>query len=192
MINIPDEHKKKRTVGSYGDFTSMYEMFAPQLYTFIFNFTRSKSLTQDIVQETFLKVWIRYKEIDESLSFRSYLFTIAKNHMLNEFRKQLNNPAFLDYVQLSMEEESTETMVEQKIDFDEFNRLLQRSKMKLSSRQAQIFELNKEQGYSVREIAQMLNISEQVVRNQLSLALHILRPEMKKYSLLFILLFIQL
>ncbi|MBK5720279.1 sigma-70 family RNA polymerase sigma factor [Dysgonomonas sp. Marseille-P4677] len=192
MINISDEHKKKQTVGSYGDFTSMYEMFAPQLYTFIFNFTRSKSLTQDIVQETFLKVWIKYKGIDESLSFRSYLFTIAKNHMLNEFRKQLNNPAFLDYVQLSMEEESTETMVEQKIDFDEFNRLLQRSKMKLSSRQAQIFELNKEQGYSVREIAQMLNISEQVVRNQLSLALQILRPEMKKYSLLFILLFIQL
>jgi RNA polymerase sigma factor (sigma-70 family) len=88
-------------------------------------------------------------------------------------------------IQVNIDEEAVDCSYENKIDFDEFNRLLQIAKQKLPPRQAQIFELNKEQALSVQEIAQSLQITEQVVRNQLSVALRLLRNEMKKFAYLF-------
>ena len=188
-MNVTELHVKKLIAGSYEDFTVLYHRYASQLYAFVFHLTGSQFIAKDIVQDTFLKVWLNREQIDLKLSFRAYLFTIAKNQILNEFRRQMNNPIFSDYMHLNMEENFFENTTEQKIDFDEFNRLLCQSKKKLSPAQSRIFGLNKEQGISVKEIAQMLNITEQTVRNQLSAALHILRKEMGKYSFLLIIIF---
>ena len=54
-------------------------------------------------------------------------------------------------------------------------------------RQREIFELNKEQNLSVAEIAEQLCIKEQVVRNQLSTALKIIRAELQQYSFILLL-----
>lgn len=189
-MNITAQYVRKLIAGSYDAFTSIYRIYAPLLYAYVFSLTESKSVTNDIVQETFIKIWEKREEIREDASFKSFIFTIAKNKALNEFRRQLKNPVFSDYLSLQMAEHPTEeNQIEQKIDFDEFNRRLQQAKQKITRRQAQIFELNKEHGLSVEEIARKLNIKEQVVRNQMSLALHILRREMKPYLPLFIFFF---
>ncbi|MDR0394997.1 MAG: sigma-70 family RNA polymerase sigma factor [Tannerella sp.] len=185
-----DQYVKKLITGSYDAFTSLYKIYAPQLYAYVFSLMRSKSATNDIVQETFVKIWVKREEIRIDLSFKSYLFTIARNQLLNEFRRQVRNPVFSDYVSLQMiEQVEAESGIEQAIDFDEFNRRLQWAKQKISPRQAQIFEMNKEQGVSVEEIAAQLNIKEQVVRNQLSVALRTIREEMGHFMLLFVLFF---
>jgi RNA polymerase sigma-70 factor (ECF subfamily) len=176
--------------GSHKDFTALYNIYALQLYAFVFKLVKSRSRAKEIVQDTFIRIWTKREQIDETLPFKSYLFTIARNCLLNEFRKQMTDPVFSDYMQLGREEPFSENTVEQKIDFDEFTRQLQHSKKKLPPRQRQIFEMNKEQGLAVKEIAQSLQISEQVVRNQLSAALHTLRDEIGKHALCWLLVFI--
>jgi RNA polymerase sigma-70 factor (ECF subfamily) len=189
-MDITDQYIKKLIAGSYNAFTSLYHLYAPQLYAYVFSLTGSKSITDDIVQEAFIKIWVKREEIRTDLSFKSYLFTIAKNQLLNEFRRQMKNPVFSDYISLQfIEEIGAESQIEQAIDFDEFNRRLQQAKQKISPRQAQIFEMNKEEGMSVEEIATQLNIKEQVVRNQLSVALRTIRGEMGRFRLLFVLFF---
>lgn len=190
IMDTTDQYIKKLIAGSYDAFTSLYNIYAPQLYAYIFSLTESRSVTSDIVQEAFIKIWVKREEVRTDLSFKSYLFTIAKNQLLNEFRRQLKNPVFSDYISLQIVEEiAAESQIEQVIDFDEFNRQLQRAKQKISPRQAQIFEMNKELGISIEEIARQLNIKEQVVRNQLSAALRTIRGEMRQFMLLFVLFF---
>lgn len=189
-MDIIQQHINKTIAGSYEDFTALYHHFAPRLYSFIYNLTASKFITNDIVQETFIKIWEKREQIDENASFQSYIFTIARNQLLNEFRRQVRNPVFSDFMQTKMEEKGENSTIEQEMDFDTFKQLLEKAKKKLTPRQIEIFELNKEQGISIRDIAMQLNIKEQVVRNQLSAALHTLRNEMKNYSFLFFLLFI--
>jgi RNA polymerase sigma-70 factor (ECF subfamily) len=184
-MNVAHLHVKGLIAGSYKDFTALYRLYAPQLYAYVYSLTRSSAMAEDILQDTFIKVWEGRAQIDETLSFKSYLFTIARNHLLNEFRRQLNHPVFPHYMNYAMEEESHESTIEQKIDFDEFNRILQKAKKKLPSRQIQIFELNKEQGISIKEIARQFNITEQTARNQLSDAIRFLRKEMGRYAFLF-------
>lgn len=76
---------------------------------------------------------------------------------------------------------------EKQIDFDQFCKALKQAKEKLTPRQREIFELNKEQNLSVAEIAEQLCIKEQVVRNQLSTALKIIRTELQQYSFILLL-----
>ena len=176
--------------GSYKDFTCLYELYAPSLYAFVFKLTRSTTRAKDILQETFINIGVHRKQTNPDLSFKSYLFTIARNLVLNEFRKNINNPILSDYLEYCNQEGLSENPTEQKIDFDEFNRRLQEAKKKLTPRQREIFEMNKEDGLSIHEIAMQTTISEQSVRNQLSAAIQQLRKEMKEYLLLFILLFL--
>ena len=194
-MDITVQYIKKLIAGSYDAFTSLYDIYAPQLYAFVFSLTESESITNDIVQETFIKVWEKREELREDLSFKSFLFTIARNKTLNEFRRQIRNPVFSDYMSLKMtgsisEEAFEENQIEKNIDFDVFNRRLQQAKKKIAPQQSLIFELNKEQGLSIEEIALKLNIKEQVVRNQLSAALRVIRSEIGRYALLFALLFV--
>lgn len=105
---------------------------------------------------------------------------------MKELRRQLNHPQMEDYLDFKKELISTDN-VEAKYDFDLFLKELEVAKQKLTPRQREIFVLNKEYNLSVTEIASRLSITEQVVRNQLSAALKVLRNELSNYSYLFIL-----
>lgn len=176
--------------GSYKDFTKLYELYVSRLYAFALGLTHSDVLAKDIVQETFVKVWIRREQIDPDMSFRSFLFTMAKNQLLNEFRRQANGPLFLEDIVFNESGEEGETYIERKLSFEEFNHRLELAKQKLSPRQRELFELNKEQGLSIGEIAAKTSVTEQSIRNQISQALHVLRKELGSYAILFSLFFI--
>ena len=64
---------------------------------------------------------------------------------------------------------------------DQFVNALEKGKQHLSPRQRIIFEMNKEYGMSISEISEKLSITNQVVRNQLCMALKILRVELRQY-----------
>ena len=163
-------------------------MFAGSLHGFVFSLTRSETLTHDIVQETFIKVWVGRENLRSELSFKSYLFRIARNHIIDEFRRRMNNPLFEDYMDYCDRVHTESDRVEESIDFDEFHRRLDRAKGKLTPRQREIFEMNKMQGTPPRDIASAFGLSEQTVYNQLSIALRIIRKELERFVLFFVLL----
>jgi RNA polymerase sigma-70 factor (ECF subfamily) len=174
--------------GSYSDFRTLYDAFSGNLYGFIFGLVKSDSLTKDIVQETFLRVWLNRSFLDPQLSFKAYLFKISQNLIIDNFRRQMSNPLFVDYLDYCDELISDANTIEQELDFDLFHKHLKIAKTKLTPRQREIFELNKEQGIPTSEISERLNISEQTIYNQISSALKILKKELS--SLDFLLFFI--
>ena len=168
----------------------VFKKYYQPLVMFVVRHIGNEDVAKDIVQETFIKVWVRREQIDLDMSFSAFLFTMAKNQLLNEFRRQANGPLFLEDVVLNESGDGEETAIERKLSFEEFNHRLEIAKQKLTPRQRELFELNKEQGITITEIAAKALISEQSVRNQLSQALHVLRKELGKYALLFSLFFI--
>ncbi|NDV81898.1 RNA polymerase sigma factor [Bacteroides sp. 51] len=175
--------------GSYNDFKFLYEQFSGNLYGFAFSLVRSESLAKDIVQETFMKVWINRETIQPGLSFKSYLFKISRNLIIDEFRKQMSNPVFENYLDYCDELQTSHHEIEQQIDFDLFILRLEEAKKKLTLRQREIFEMSKEQGLSSSKIAEELGISEQTIYNQLSTVMRILRKEIGGSLLLLLTLF---
>lgn len=168
--------------GSYEAYTCLYKKWVPSLFRFAFSLVKSKVTAEEIVQEAFVKIWTNHQTIDVDCSFKSYLFTITYHLILKEFRYKLNHPQMEDYIVLINDIAYSEQLTTRKIDFDSFLAELHKAKSLLSPRQREIFELNKEENLSVKEIADQLQLNEQSVRNQLSVSLKIIRKELERFS----------
>jgi RNA polymerase sigma-70 factor (ECF subfamily) len=175
--------------GSYEDFNKLYTIYADMLYNFILGLTKSPTEAEDIVQDTFLRIWQSRERINPNLSFKTYLYTIARNQTINVLRKQVDNVAFEEYIRSKAFQEHSENDVEKNISFDEFKEKLSRVKEKLTPRQKLVFEMSREKGYSIPMIAEELQLSEKTIKNQLTLALKILREELAYCSIFLFLLF---
>jgi len=188
--NILKTHIEGLKKGSYKDFKVLYDTFSVNLYGFVFGLVKSESVAKNIVHETFIKIWMNRENIDPEQSFKSYLFKISKNKIIDSYRQKLSDPVmenYLDYcdsVQLSEENDISTQM-----DYDVFIQKLKYAKSKLTARQREIFELNKEQGISSKEISQKLNITEQTTYNILSTAMRILKSEISPIELILFILF---
>ena len=181
---------KKVKQGSYEDFTRLYFMYADLLYGFVLNLTKSPDDAEDILQETFLRIWQTKENLSLETSFKSYLYTIAHNLIIDSFRKKIDSVAFEVYIQSDAYQNYTENNTENEVYFDEFLDKLNEAKKKLSSRQLVIFELSREKGCSIKDIAEKMGVSEKTVKNQLTLALKTLKSELSlvQYLLLVLLL----
>jgi RNA polymerase sigma-70 factor (ECF subfamily) len=183
-MDIEKAFIKELNAGSYKGFTKLYEIYAPRLYAFVYNLIHSESTAKDIVQETFIKVWENRATIDSNQSFKAFIFTIARNHLLNELRNHINrmepinNPEILEHKGYIG---TTYNDTEEPFSLIELIKSLEQAKQKLTPRQRELFELNKEIGLSITEIAEKTGLAEQSVRNQLSQAIQRLRKEMKDY-----------
>lgn len=178
------EHIVNLKNGSQQSFGWLYERYADHLYGFSIKLSHSAAVAEEIVQDTFLTVWQKREQIDERYSFKAFLFTIAKNRILNLFRNKVKQLAFEDFVIHANSISFSENSVEEKISYDEFIGVLNIAKEVLPPRQLEIFEMSKELDMSNKEIAEKLQISEQTVKNQLTSALKLLRDKISASQLL--------
>lgn len=185
------EHIERLSKGSYKDFKILYDYYSGNLYGYVFGLVKSESMAREIVNDTFIKVWINRENIQPDLSFKSYLFKISKNSIIDSYRKQLNNPIMENYMDYCDSLQLSEDNITSQMDYDQFVSKLELAKNKLTARQREIFELSKEQGISSKEISQRLNISEQTTYNILSTAMRILKEEIGPMGLILFALFFE-
>lgn len=181
-MNEEIKHIKSLKKGSYTSFTFIYHKYVGLLYSFVFNIVSNKDTAQDIVQETFIKIWSTREQIDENKIFRNYIFTIAKHLLLNGLRSKINNTLPLDSIHeedLTNDTIDNNDTIQSKLDKISF------AKKKLPPRQLQLFEMNKEQGLSISEIMDTTNLSEQSVRNQIHLAIKTIRKHIQTIIAIF-------
>lgn len=68
--------------GSERAYKQLYELWVSRLYRFVFQYLKSEEATDDVVQETFLRIWTNREHLNPDQSFKSYLFTIAYHFLL--------------------------------------------------------------------------------------------------------------
>ncbi len=172
--------------GSHRAFNAIYDMYADKLFGFAMAHTKSQQMSEDVVQDTFLKLWKSRKEISTEGSLQALLFTISRHRIIDQFRVQVNKVEFELYVEYmeAADDAFEDNDIEKKLYYDDFLKALKISKKLLSERQLEIFELSKEKGQSIEEIANVLNLSEQTVKNQLTASLKKIRTQISRQSIL--------
>lgn len=172
---------------SHKAFEYLYDRYADHLYGFVLLHTRSSLMAEEIVQDTYMKIWSNRYRLSVEGSFKSFLFTIAKNKIIDTFRSQITKVDFLEFVEHYMEEQKEHNPVEANMYFEDFREKLNEAKKTLPEKQRLVFELNREKGMAIKAIAEKFNLSEQTVKNQLTSALKILRKKLRSYHCLFFL-----
>ena len=154
-------------------FTEIYGRYTHQLVRFTVNKLYNLDETEDLVQDVLLKIWIDRHTLDLKGTLKSYLYTVTRNKVTDVFRRRLHQ----DYYKIVLSGLHTEEAytVEQLYQVKEFQARLNSYVEELNPRTKEIFKLSREKHYSISEIAIQMNISEQTVKNQLSIALKYLR-----------------
>ena len=150
-----------------------------QIFKYILVMIHDKSVAEDIVQETFLKLWNVREQLDSNGNIQALIYTIARNQIIDTFRKQIARIDFEDYHK-ACEKVSTYPTVEEQIDCHEFIDRVQQTKKRLPKRACQIYEMSREKNMPINEIAKALHLSSQTVKNYLTSTLKIFRKELKK------------
>lgn len=175
MVSLEKEYILQLQNDSNEAFEYLYNAYSSRLYGFVYKLTQSAEMADEVVQESFIKIWENRAHINPEFPFKSYLFMIARNHVINVFRRKslITNLNEFEHIQNNLEfsENNTQHLAE----LNDLKAYIEKAKSYLTPHQAQIFELSKEQGLSNQEIAELLNISNQSVKNQLSTSLSTLQ-----------------
>jgi RNA polymerase sigma-70 factor (family 1) len=168
-------------------FEILFEKHHRKLYSFLFRLMKSKEDAEEIVQDTFIKIWERRAEFEEGYPFESFLFKIAKNSFLNATRKKINRRVVEDnlYTFSDILENSTEDY----IIFKETREMIDLVINSLPPKRKEIFILSKIEGLSRKEIAEKMGVSIITVDGQLLKANRHLREKLGKYGLLLFIFF---
>lgn len=171
MVNEKELIRKVRN-GDSRSFNLLYELYVSDLYNFIFSYVKSGIVADEIVQEAFVKLWLNRTRLDENRSVKSYLFTISWHSFLKELKWVATHPLIGEFMEFlgNLNDEAMH-----KYDFNMYLKAISAAKDTLTPRQKEIFSMVKEDGMKVAEVAEILGIKEQVVRNQLSAAMRRLR-----------------
>ena len=161
-------------------FCRLYAIYRKRLIYFTMKFVKSADFAEDIFQEAFVAVWHSRQFIDPHKSFRSYIYTIVRNRILNLIRDIDNETrARANISTLSAEHADS---ANEHMDLRDLESLIIQGKKSLTPRQRQIFEMSREQGMTNDEIADMLGLSVNTVNDHISDSLHTLRAFIEKSS----------
>ena len=161
--------------GSEEAFRSLYEMYARRLYAFCMEYTKSREDTEEIVQDAFVWLWRYRGSIRQETTVKNLLFLRVKHYLINAWRARLNTPAFEDYVDyLNLPSDDTSDRLE----YDEFMDMIISIINKLPRTQAKVLKLSRFEGFQNKEIAEKLHLSEQTVKNALSIGLKYLKSKL--------------
>lgn len=163
-------------------FKLLFERYHKRLYSFLFRLLKSREDAEEIVQETFLKIWESRESYWEDYPFESLLFRIARNSSLNYVRKKVNRKVFEDHIDFFTE--VSEGQADQYVLFQETQSIIETILNGLPPKQKEIFLLQKVEGLTRQEIADKLGISVITVDHQLFKAKSHVMEEFKKFHLL--------
>jgi RNA polymerase sigma-70 factor, ECF subfamily len=159
--------------GSVKAFNTIFSIHHKRIYNFCQHLYQSSDEAQETVQRVFIALWEQRFQVDENKPLSSYLYSIARYIVYQEFRKQVYKKAAFDHFILDSIDLNESTMDE--VVYNELLTFLKSIIETLPPRQREIFKLSRFSGLTYRQIAENLNITENTVDTQIRRALKYVR-----------------
>ena len=164
--------------GSKEAFDEIYRRYAGRLLAYCVQYTKCREDAEEIVQDVFVALWTNRQNIRQEESLQSLLFTISKHRVINAYRSTLNSPVYEDYVKYQNELSAGED--HHRMEYEQYVAIVRDAIRRLPSTQQRVITLSRFAQLSNKEIAERLSLSEQTVKNQLSIGLKTLRELLAK------------
>ncbi len=172
MLFPTPSHEKELLIqiaaGSEIAFKQLYQQYADTIYGVAFTYTKSQEVSEEVVQDVFLKIWIGRESLVEIDQFSNYIFIIARNHVINYLQKKVRERKYLKDLPGYFKENNMTP--EGELVFKESNALLEKAISHLPPRQKVIYQLVRVQGMKLKEVSARLGLTRNTVRNHLGRA----------------------
>ena len=168
------EQLKTKTALTDKEYNEAVKTLSHRLYGFVFKSLRNDEDANDIVQDSFLKLWQNREKVEVE-KVKSWLFTTAYHALINLVKKK-GRTSRMDALEI-------DRGYEEKADF-ELKEILDKAISVLNSQQKTILILRDREGYNYKEIGDILNLSESQVKVYLFRARQKVKEQIKDLSIL--------
>ncbi|MCM2677048.1 RNA polymerase sigma factor [Alkalicoccobacillus plakortidis] len=156
---------------------TLYSRYERILFSFIYRFTKDNGLTEEVMQDLFMKLWQGKASYQTGKGkFSSWILTIARNAAIDQIRKKKVTEVEFD----DRDSEPDPESVEQTIVFQEESTIIQEAVATLPSEQQQVVKLFYFDGEPQKNIAEICKIPLGTVKGRLRLALNHLRKTLSR------------
>jgi len=159
--------------------SSFRQLFDRQFYPlcqFLSYYTTNRMVIEELVQDVFVKLWEDRNTL-QIKSVNAYLYTSARNRMLNHIRDEKKRNLLLEqWVQDEMRKEGEDCF-----NIEEFNQKVQTAVELLPHKCRKIFDLSKKEKFTYKQIAEQLDISVKTVETQMGIALRKIREHLSAF-----------
>jgi len=150
-------------------FKQLFDFYYPKIVSYYYTRIQDKEQSEDLAQSVFIRLWKTRESVDSEKQFSSFIFTIARNQLIDFFRKSSE-----EMVELSDHLMPVYDILETEKISDQILVLLEQ----VNPQQRITFLLHRLDGLSYKEIAEHFNISVKAVEKRVSTVLTFLRKSL--------------
>lgn len=165
--------------GELNHLADLFENNKSGLFHFFLKMGMNHALSEDFIQETFMRVLAYRNSFQAKSSFKAWLYRIARNAVVDHFRKMANQNIHDDFVEETMHNQQTLTdSIEQQTQLEMFNKAL----ASLPLEQREIIVLSRFQQLNYTEIAELLNCNLNTLKTRMRTAIGQLKIQYQQLS----------
>ena len=171
--------------GDKAAFGVLFDCYYDLLHTFAKHIIKDSAVAEDIIQNVFVKMWMRKEQVNSKLSVRNYLLVATRNELFDYMRLRYNllrsdiNDAMLNVA-------DTDTDVYDYVDVRERVGFIDSVMRSMPDKRREIFAMRYDRNMTNAEIARALNLSIRTVEKHVDLAIKQIRKTISVVMLFFV------
>ncbi|WP_316818725.1 RNA polymerase sigma-70 factor [Pedobacter nyackensis] len=179
IISPPNENEllHRLATGDQRAFTELFDAYYRPLGEYVFKLTESLPITEEIVQDVFIKIWIKRETVSTLKSFKNYLFILCRNQTFDALRKKAKQHLFQQKLEQFFKDESELDGLENPV--EEYREWIEQSVAKLPPQQQKVYVLSRYERLKHEEIAAKLQLSTETVKKHIQYATRFIQNDLR-------------
>lgn len=149
------------------EFTLIYNQHKAKLYNYACKMLGDKMMCEDIIQNVFVKFFENMYRIRNSERVDVWLFKTTRNEIYTVYRNKKIHVDQFDVLDANEVDINSSVKLDEDFELKEMNQLVMKELDKIAIEQRDVFLLKEYNGFSYKEIANMMDIDEELVKSRL-------------------------
>lgn len=186
--DITDREFEAFKTGDAFIFRLVFDRYHVSLYRYVVGITKNEEEAEDIVQESFIKLFEYKDKLDGAHGIYPFLFTLSKRLVLQNFRRNMVRMRYDVHLKQGWYDYSDDT--QRQVELNDLQRTLTLAIDSLPEKQREIYQMHKLFEYTYQEIAERMGVSIHTIKNQFITASRKVKLQIEKYYILFFFFFL--